>query len=109
MYRKAGITIGKPKQLGGHVWIDLWGKVTLEDGVLLAGWTWIMTHNWIGNVKIAPVTIKRNAEIGVRTVIMPGVTIGENSIVGAGSVVTHDVPDNSVVAGSPAKVLRLRN
>jgi len=108
MYRKAGVNIGNLKQLGGHVWIDLWGKVTLEDGVLMAGHSFILTHNWIGNVKIAPVTIKRNAQIGLKAVIMPGVTVGENAIVGAGAVVTHDVPDNAVVAGTPARLLRMK-
>lgn len=52
------------------------------------------------------VTVKRLARIGANCTILPGVVIGENSLVGAGSVVTRDVPPNSVVAGSPAKVLK---
>lgn len=52
------------------------------------------------------VTVKALARIGANTTILPGVTIGRNSLVGAGSVVTKDVPDNSVVAGSPAKVIK---
>lgn len=50
--------------------------------------------------------VKRRASIGANATVMCGVTIGENSIVGAGSVVTKDVPPNTVVAGVPAKVIR---
>ena len=106
-YRKAGVNIGKPAQLGGHVWIDLCGQVTIEDDVALAGHSYILTHNWIGTVKIAPVKIGRGAGIGVRSIIMPGVTVGEYALVGAGAVVTRDVPANAVVVGSPARVLRI--
>lgn len=53
-----------------------------------------------------PVHIKKNAWIGVNVTILPGVTIGENAIIGAGSVVTKDVPDNTLVAGNPAKILK---
>lgn len=106
MYRKAGVHIGKPKLFGGHIWVDFWADVTVEDDVLLAGYNFILTHNWIGNVKIAPVKIKRNAQIGVRAIILPGVTVGENAVVGAGAVVTRDVPDGVTVAGSPAKEVK---
>jgi acetyltransferase-like isoleucine patch superfamily enzyme len=51
-------------------------------------------------------TIKRGSWIGINAVIMPGITIGKNAVVGANSVVTHDVPDYAVVAGSPAKILK---
>lgn len=55
-----------------------------------------------------PVVIEDGADIGVGTVILPGVTIGRNSIIGAGSVVTKDVAPYSVVAGVPAKLIRIR-
>jgi acetyltransferase-like isoleucine patch superfamily enzyme len=108
MYRKAGVNIGVPKVFGGHVWIDMWAPVTIAEDVLMGGYTFILTHTWMGTPKVEPVTIKRGAEIGVRTVIMPGVTVGEYATVGAGSVVTRDVPDNAVVAGSPARLLRMK-
>ncbi|MBU2051327.1 MAG: hypothetical protein KKH61_20460 [Gammaproteobacteria bacterium] len=54
----------------------------------------------------APVVIKDGVWIASRAVILPGITIGKNSVVGAGSVVTNDVPDNTLVAGNPAKQLR---
>jgi acetyltransferase-like isoleucine patch superfamily enzyme len=50
--------------------------------------------------------IKRNAKIGANATVLPGVVIGENALVGAGSVVVHDVPDNAVVVGNPARVIK---
>lgn len=52
-------------------------------------------------------TVKRLARIGANSTILPGVTVGENALVGAGSVVTKDVPSNAVVAGSPARVIKM--
>ena len=54
----------------------------------------------------APVVIKDNAFIGAKVIVLKGVTIGENSIIGAGSVVTRSVPDNEIWAGNPAKFIR---
>jgi acetyltransferase-like isoleucine patch superfamily enzyme len=56
--------------------------------------------------KVVPTRVKRGASIGTSATILCGVTIGENAIVGAGSVVTRDVPDNAVVAGNPARIMR---
>jgi UDP-2-acetamido-3-amino-2,3-dideoxy-glucuronate N-acetyltransferase len=55
---------------------------------------------------VVPTRVKRRASIGTSATILCGVTIGENAIVGAGSVVTHDVPDNAIVAGNPARIMR---
>jgi UDP-2-acetamido-3-amino-2,3-dideoxy-glucuronate N-acetyltransferase len=56
--------------------------------------------------QVVPTLVKKGASIGTSVTILCGVTIGENAIVGAGSVVTKDVPDNAVVAGNPARILR---
>jgi len=56
--------------------------------------------------KVVKTLVKRGASIGTSATILCGVTIGENAIVGAGSVVTKDVPDNAVVAGNPARLMR---
>ncbi len=56
--------------------------------------------------KVVPTLIKKGASIGSSATILCGVTIGENAIVGAGSVVTKDVPNNTIVAGVPARVIR---
>ena len=55
--------------------------------------------------QVVPTRVKRGASIGTSATILCGVTIGENAVVGAGSVVTRDVPDNTIVAGNPARVL----
>ncbi len=54
----------------------------------------------------APVRIGRNCWLGANVVVVPGVTIGDNVVVGAGSVVTHDLPDNVIAVGNPCKILR---
>ena len=70
-------------------------------------------HNWFAKtydwtvVPRAPVHIKRGAWIGAQCIILKGVTIGEGAIVGAGSVVTKSVPDWTIVAGNPARVIRI--
>ena len=108
MYRKAGIKIGNPLLFGGHIWIDVsYPQVTIEDNVLLGGYDFILAHSHIGYENVnAPVVIKKNARIGVRVTILPGVTIGENSIIGAGSVVSESIPDNVVAVGVPAKAIK---
>jgi acetyltransferase-like isoleucine patch superfamily enzyme len=55
---------------------------------------------------VGPIRIKRNAWIGANATVTQGVTIGENAVVAAGAVVTKDVPDNTVVGGIPAKVIK---
>lgn len=55
---------------------------------------------------IIPTRVKRGASIGTSATILCGITIGENAMVGAGSVVTHDVPDGAIVAGNPARLVR---
>ena len=65
---------------------------------------------WVKNKhyprKVAPVLIRKGAWIAPGVIILCGVTIGENSVVGAGSLVAHNVEDNTVVAGSPAKLIK---
>jgi acetyltransferase-like isoleucine patch superfamily enzyme len=57
--------------------------------------------------KVEPTLVKRGASIGSGATILSNLVIGENALVGAGSVVTHDVPDNAIVAGNPARLRRL--
>ena len=61
-----------------------------------------------GMTDVKPVHIGNNCWIGTRVIIMPGVTIGEGSIIGAGAVVTRDIPSNVIAAGVPAKVIKNR-
>ncbi|MDY2966569.1 MAG: DapH/DapD/GlmU-related protein [Megasphaera massiliensis] len=86
------------------------GTVTIEDGVMLGPEVGLFTvNNEPKNIRVLrtkEIHIKKNAWIGARVSILPGVTIGENAIVGTGSVVTKDVPDHSVAVGVPAKIIK---
>lgn len=82
--------------------------ISIGDNVTLSTRVHILAHDastkrHIGYAKIGRVIIKNRVFIGANTTILPGVTVGENSIVGAGSVVSHDVEDNAVYAGVPAR------
>ena len=116
--RLRGAKIGKNVFLGGGNILDRVRPdlITIEDDVAIAGGVYILTHSnpteplrkILGpdSHVIKPVTIKRGAWIAVNVVILPGVTIGENSIVSAGSVVMKDVPNNSVVGVLPARFMK---
>jgi acetyltransferase-like isoleucine patch superfamily enzyme len=86
------------------------GRIIIEDDVQIGPNAMIVTTNHDFNqrevVLHAPVTIKRGAWIGGRSLILPGVTIGENAVVAGGSVVTKDVKPNTIVGGNPAKVIK---
>lgn len=88
-----------------HCWlIEIGSNVTLAPRVHILCHD-ASTKQFLGYTKIGRVTIGDNVFIGAESVVLPGVTIGSNVIVGANSTVTHDVPDNTVVVGSPARVL----
>jgi acetyltransferase-like isoleucine patch superfamily enzyme len=91
--------------------LDLVG-ITIEDNAMIAPRVNLSSENHpisIESRKTLPaghIHIKQNAWIGANATILPGVTIGENSVVAAGSVVSKDVPDNCVVGGIPAKIIK---
>jgi acetyltransferase-like isoleucine patch superfamily enzyme len=108
--------IGKRCKISSHTFIC--EGVTIEDNVFIGhGVTFIndtypRATNLDGTLqreedwKVEPTVVKKGASIGSGSTILSKVTIGENAIVGAGSVVTKDVPANTIVAGSPARILR---
>ncbi len=110
-------------KIGNHVWIGPQAYFDARDLVIedYVGWgpgAKVLGSAHTGdpldvpiiatNLVIKPVVIGFGADIGVNAVILPGVRVGAHAIVGAGAVVTHDVPDYAVVAGVPARVLRSR-
>lgn len=109
---------GKHTWIGKNVFInhacsflDL-GGITIEDNVLIGPRVNLVTENHPvdplqrKSLVLAAIHIKKNAWIGAGATILPGVTIGENSIVAAGAVVNKDVPDNCIVGGVPAKFIK---
>ena len=104
------VKIGRNCSILNNVLFMAAGGITIHDGALIAANAQLITNNhdehkrWI--LTCAPIEIKRNAWIGAGATILPGVTIGENAIVAAGAVVTKEVPNNAVVAGIPAKVIK---
>lgn len=84
--------------------------IEIGDNVVFAPQVYLLVHDTstkkvVGYTRVAKLRIGNNCFIGARAFIMPGVSIGENSIVGSNSVVTKDVPENVVVAGNPAKII----
>jgi acetyltransferase-like isoleucine patch superfamily enzyme len=113
--------LGRFIKLGKKVFInhlcsflDL-GGITIEDDVMIGPRVSITSENHPVDIATrktlipAKVVIKRNAWIGADATILPGVTIGENSVVAAGAVVTKDVPGNTIVGGVPAKIIKELN
>lgn len=114
-YRVRGVKIGKGVGIGINVNIDnsYPELITIADGAAVTGPSVLLAHSrppeyYRGVIEsfVAPVTLERNVWIGVGVIILPGVTIGEGSIVSAGSVVARDVPPHSLVAGNPARRIR---
>ena len=115
-YRLRGTKIGKNGYIDKGVFIEGWRPylVTIKDNVEIGPKATIVAIDSSYNttsqrdipILYGEVTIERNAYIGAGAIILPGVTIGDYSIVAAGAVVTRDVPPRTVVAGVPAKVIK---
>lgn len=108
------VKFGKGVFLNHSAILSASGGIEFEDGVMVAPGVRIATINHDLNNRhtiytYGKVTIKKNAWLGMNVTICPGVTIGRYAVVGAGAVVTKDVPDYAVVAGVPAKVIRMQD
>ena len=115
-----GVNILYPRktEIGTQVVFDTMvpENITIEEGVIISTGSKIISHfmnphkmtaedRLANRYPTGKVLIKKNAYIGMNTLIIKPVTIGENSIIGAGSVVTHDIPDNEIWAGNPARCI----
>lgn len=114
------ITIGNNVSINSDCHIGAINEIIIEDGVLIASKVYITDH-YHGQITSqaieskpsdrklfskGAVKIEKNVWIGEGVVILPNVTVGENSIIGANAVVTKSIPKNSVVGGNPAKIIR---
>ena len=106
-----GVTVMTGAEFGSEPYL-----ITLGDNVRISSFVTFITHDggswpfrrqeeYKGVVRFGKIKVGDNSFIGARSTIMPGVHIGKNCVVAAGAVVTKDVPDNSVVAGVPARVI----
>ncbi len=102
----AGFSLGYKTDIGAFVYINA------KEGVEIADFVQVGSHCSVYSVstidqKKGRVVLKKNCRIGSHTTIMPGVTIGENAIVGAHSFVNKDIPDNVVAFGVPVEIIRV--
>ncbi len=99
------LSLGYKTDIGAFSYINAQYKVTIEDYVQIGSHCSIYSISTIDN-KQGEVYLKENCKIGSHSTVMPNVTIGKNSIIGANSLVLSDIPDNVVAFGIPAKVIR---
>jgi UDP-2-acetamido-3-amino-2,3-dideoxy-glucuronate N-acetyltransferase len=110
VYIEENVEIGSNCKIRPFVFIPT--GVIIEDNVFI-GPNVTFTNDKYPRVRgewsLLPIRVKRGASIGANSTILAGVTIGENALVGAGSIVTKDVPSNAVVAGNPARIIRYKD
>ncbi len=102
---KDGLELGFKTDIGAFTYINAKYGVTIEDYVQIGSHCSIYSISTIDEKK-GKVILKENSKIGSHSTILPGVTIGKNSIIGAHSLIISDIPDNVIAFGVPAKVLR---
>ncbi|MBN2445608.1 MAG: acetyltransferase [Phycisphaerae bacterium] len=115
---------GSQLRIGDHSGVgvncQVYGEVRIGNDVMMGPDTLILTMNHRfdrldvpmrlqGHAAPEPVTIRDDVWIGTRVIILPGVTIGRGAVIGAGAIVTKDVPEYAIVGGNPARVIRQRN
>jgi acetyltransferase-like isoleucine patch superfamily enzyme len=109
LYRRVGYKIGSRVFIGMMCYLDdsYPQLIQIEDNVTISYRVTFTAHGKraANGWKHLPILLKSGCYIGVGAIILPGVTVGHNAVVGAGAVVTRDVPDNATVVGVPARVV----
>ena len=100
-----GLKLGYKTDIGAFTYINAKYGVTIEDDVQIGSHCSVYSVSTIDNTS-GEVILKTNCKIGSHSTVLPGVTIGKNSIIGAHSLVNTDIPDNVVAYGVPAKVIK---
>ena len=103
---KDNLRLGYKTDIGAFTYINAKFGVTIKDEVQIGSHCSIYSVSTIDG-KEGPVVLKRNCKIGTHSTIMPGVTVGENAVVGAHSFVNKDVPDGATVVGVPVKMTKV--
>lgn len=102
---KKNLQLGKKTDIGAFTYINAKFGVVIEDNVQIGGGVKIYSVSTIDNKK-GKVVLKKNCKIGAQSIIMPGVTVGENSIIGVFSFVNKNIPDNVIAFGIPVKIVK---
>ncbi len=102
---KDSLSLGNRTDIGAFTYINAKHGVQIEDNVQIGSHCSIYSVSTIDN-KIGKVTLKNGCKIGSHCVVMPGITIGENSVIGALSYVNKDIPDNVIAMGIPARITK---
>jgi len=105
---KDGLSLGYKTDIGEFSYINAKYGVVIEDYVQIGSHCSVYSISTIDN-KHGKVILKKNCRIGSHSTIMPGVTVGENSIIGAHSFVNKDIPDSTIAFGIPVKIIRKIN
>jgi len=98
-------SLGYKTDIGAFTYINAKNGVVIEDNVQIGSHCSLYSVSTIDE-KEGPILLQKNCKIGSHSVIMPGVTVGENAIIGAFSFVTKDIPPNTLAFGIPAKVVK---
>ena len=102
---KKGLKLGYKTDIGAFTYINAKYGVFIEDFVQVGSHCSLYSISTIDN-KQGAIYLKENCKVGAHSTILPGVTIGKNSVIGAHSLVLSDIPDNVVAFGVPAKIVR---
>jgi len=102
---KKNLKLGYKSDIGSFSYINAKYGVTIEDYVQIGSHCAIYSVSTIDNKK-GPVVLKKNCKIGSHSVVMPGVTIGKNSVIAAFSFVNKDIPANTMAVGVPVKIVK---